>query len=79
MKKKAEKSKNDVWFVKKRGSYLPVSWQALSCYALALAYLAIDYAYIATLTENLAWIAFHGLKDLLIFGIALTWIAQQKS
>lgn len=79
MKKKTTKTKKDVWFVKKRGSYLPISWQAWFCYLLAVLYLAISCAYIVIMTDEAAWIIFHGLKDLLIAGVILTWIAQQKS
>ena len=79
MKKKISKSSNEKWFVRARGSYLPHSWQAWVCYLVALLYLSVAFVYIDQDTDNLAWIIFFGLKELVIVGVVLTWIAQQKS
>jgi hypothetical protein len=67
------------WFVRMRGSYLPCSWQAWACYLVAVLYLSIAFAYIDDVTDNVGWIIFHGLKELIVVGIILTWIAQQRS
>ena len=79
MKKKAVKAKPNVWFVPKRGSYLPASWQGWTSYLVAIAYLSTVYVYIDSLTDNPQWIAVHMLKDFLFMGLVLTWIAQQRS
>lgn len=77
--KSAKAGKNDKWFVRARHSYVPNSWQAWATYLAAALYLSVAFAYIDDLTDDLAWIIFHGLKEIIIVGIVLTWVAQQKS
>lgn len=79
MKKKDVKTNQDKWFIEKRKSYFPISWQAWICYLFAVLYLSLAFTYIVGLTDNPAWIIFHGIRELLGVGIILTWIAQQKS
>jgi len=70
---------NIKWFIKKRGSYLPKSWQAVLLYAIYLAYIIWIFVYVFR-QDYAIWPAVFILVPNWIAACAIiTWVASKKS
>jgi len=73
------KVRKGAWFVRVRGSYLPVSWQGWLTYIPYVAYLVytivVAFAYTGNTWKAILWI----VPNAVAAGVIMTWIAKQKS
>jgi len=67
------------WFVRIRGSYLPVSWQGWLTYVPFTAYLAyslvVAFAYTGNNLKAVLWI----VPNWVAAAVVMTWVAQRTS
>jgi hypothetical protein len=76
---KRQPKRQHPWFKSVRGSYLPASWQAWLLYLVAIAYLAAGSVYMQFGDVEMAWALSKWFIDLVLVGVALTWIAEKTS
>lgn len=73
------RKKQQPWFIKIRGSYLPCSWQGWLSYAPYCAFLAASAAFGVQTRDSAAEIVFFIVPQWIAATLVLTWIANQKS
>lgn len=76
---KVARKKNDIWFKKVRGSYLPISWQSRSLYFLAIVYIVAPFVSDIRNEVSILSLSIGFATRLLLVGVVLTVVAQQKS
>jgi hypothetical protein len=78
-KKPKLKIKKSAWFIRLRGSYLPVSWQGWLTYIPFTTYLAyswvVAFAYTGNTLKAVLWI----VPNWVAATYVMTWIARSKS
>ncbi len=72
-------SQTNKWFIKKRGSYLPSSWQGWLTYVPFIAYLITSYIVIERHTSSISLIVYSLVPQWVAATVVLTWIAQHTS
>lgn len=74
-----KKIKKGAWFVRLRGSYLPVSWQGWLTYVPFTAYLVysliVAFAYTGNNLKAVLWVVPNWVAAVVI----MTWVAQRTS
>lgn len=73
------KARKDVWFVKKRGSYLPCSWQGWLTYIPFVAYLITSLLVVRHQFSSVITDIYYTLPQWVMAAVILTWVAQRKS
>ena len=73
------KKKNNKWFIKVRGSYLPNSWQACLAYIPFTAFLTMVLAYAYDNASTAAEAIIITFPTFVASAVVMTWIAKQKS
>ena len=77
--KHPKKVKKGAWFIKLRGSYIPVSWQGWLTYIPFVSYLTLVLVD-ATNGEHTALGAFYIIfPQWIAAAVVLTWLASKKS
>jgi hypothetical protein len=75
----AIKIREGAWFVRLRGSYLPISWQGWLTYVPFTAYLAyslvVAFAYTGNTVKAVLWI----VPNWVAATVVMTWVAQRTS
>ncbi|MEO8785024.1 MAG: hypothetical protein ABI221_01750 [Candidatus Saccharimonadales bacterium] len=77
--KKLQKSKKSVWFVKVRGSYLPVNWKGWLTYIPFVAFLLVVLLDALRTKNTIADIFYMIFPQWLGAVAVMTWIAWRKS
>jgi hypothetical protein len=68
-----------VWYIKKRGSYLPSSWQGWLTYVPYLAYIIGVLVYVEVNKDSF-WLAFFTtIPNWIAASVVMTWLARQRS
>lgn len=67
------------WFVRTRGSYLPMSWQGALTYIPYLAYLIGVTAFVFRRNYSFWLAVFILVPNWIAASVIMTWIAKQKS
>ena len=75
----AMKKRNDAWFIKLRGSYLPCSWQGWALYAIYAAYILGIVAYVTVNHYDRLQAVFWVFPNWVAALVVMTWIAKAKS
>lgn len=78
-RKQLPKHRKGAWFVRVRGSYLPVSWQGWLTYIPFVAYLGyswyVAFAYTGNDLKAVLWI----FPNWVAAAAAMTWLARRTS
>lgn len=77
--KKLPKVKKGAWFVKLRGSYLPMTWQGRLTYIPYLGYLMAVLVFAAQTSENAMQFVMIIVPQWVAAVAIMTWIAARKS
>jgi hypothetical protein len=70
---------NKKWFIKKRGSYLPTTWQAGLLYLIYLAYIVWVLVYVIKSDYDFWPAVFVLVPSWVTACVVMSWIASQKS
>jgi hypothetical protein len=73
------KIRKGAWFVRLRGSYLPVSWQGWLTYIPFVAYLAFSLIVAWRYSGNNLKIVILTVPNWVAAAVVMTWIAKRKS
>ena len=79
MANKTAKSKKGAWFVKKRGSYLPISTMGTLLYLPFLAFLVLSLWAVQQHTDNALGAVFDVFPYWVSAGVVMHWLASTKS
>jgi hypothetical protein len=77
--KKLPKHKKGAWFVRIRGSYLPVGWQGWLTYLPYIWFLIASYLFVVRTSPGLAEVVIRVVPYWLSAVIIMHWIAGRKS
>jgi hypothetical protein len=72
-------SKYKHWFIKKRGSYIPCSWQGWLCYIPYIAYIIAVLVYVDVRNDSFWSALFTAIPNWVVAGVIMTWFARSKS
>jgi hypothetical protein len=72
-------SKPKKWFIKKRGSYIPCSWQGWLTYIPFIAYLITSFVAANRQSNSVANILYDTIPQWVAAAVIMTWVAQRKS
>lgn len=72
-------TKSKVWFKKKRGSYLPVSWQGWLTYIPFIAYLVSTVIAVNRNTHSASDFLYGIVPQWVAVAVIMTWVAKLKS
>jgi hypothetical protein len=78
-KSSTKHKRTEKWFIKKRGSYLPSSWQGWLTYIPFIGYLVASYIVVNRNTSSISNVAFSLVPQWVVATVIMTWIAQRKS
>ena len=73
------KKRNNAWFIKLRGSYLPASWQGWALYAVYAAYVLGVVAYVVAKGYDRWQAVFWVFPNWVAALVVMTWVAKAKS
>jgi hypothetical protein len=79
VKKQKKKQKQQIWFTKVRGSYLPCSRQGWLTYIPFVSYLLASYIVVLKQATSIGAIVFGILPQWVAAAVIMTWIASNKS
>lgn len=77
--KKLPKLKKGAWFVRVRGSYLPMTWQSRLLYIPYLGFLMISLVYAFRTQESPLGVVLILFPQWVAAVVVMTWIASRKS
>jgi hypothetical protein len=73
------KKKNNKWFIKVRGSYLPNSWQAWLLYIPFVAFLVWVLCFAIKTQDTVGEMILIIFPQYIAAAVVMTWIASKKS
>lgn len=76
---KIPKAKKGAWFVKVRGSYLPVSWQGWLSYIPFIGFLMLSLFVNTRAGHSVGGALLYIFPQWITAAVAMTWIAARKS
>jgi hypothetical protein len=68
-----------VWYIKKRGSYLPSSWQGWLSYVPYVAYIVGVLVYVEVNKDSFWLAVFTTIPNWIAASAVMTWLARQRS
>lgn len=77
--KKLPKPKKGAWFIKVRGSYLPMTWQSRLMYIPYLGFLIASLVVAFRTQETAIAVVFMLFPQWVAAAVVMTWIASRKS
>jgi hypothetical protein len=68
-----------IWYIKKRGSYLPNSWQGWLSYVPYIAYIVGVLVYVEVNKDSFWLAVFTTIPNWITASVVMTWLARRRS